>query len=145
MECPGKEAPVYTAGNQILTPLYQVGLMHQCTLIKKVSDDIFIIHENVPVSADCHMKEGITRVHIVNLAGFLWKDDPKNVVPTCTCPANLNIKDCCAGIMVALKHQEEFGGWYGKTFLEKRELLSRRLRADLDPVRICHMFPDAMF
>ena len=37
--------------------------------------------------------------------------------------------------MVALKHRQEFPAWYGKCFMEKRELLSRRLRADLDPVK----------
>ena len=57
---------------------------------------------------------------------------PLQVVPTCTCPANRNVKDCCAGIMHALSKHEKFGGWYGHTW-QKRELLDRRHRADCDP------------
>ena len=64
----------------------------------------------------------------------MWKDDEHNVVPACTCPANRNVNDCCAGIMCALQNQPEFKAWYGKSFLDKKEILSRRLRADLDPV-----------
>ena len=122
----------------------QVSLIPQCTLFKTLGDDIFIIHEIVPTAVDSHMKESITRVHIVNLEGFKWVDDPTNVVPTCTCPANRNLKDCCAGIMLALQQRKEFAAWYSlvPSFLAKRELLSRRLRADLDPVCtflcICH-------
>lgn len=83
------------------------------------------------------MPEDVTRVHIVNLKGFMWKDDEDNVVPTCTCPANINAKDCCAGIMAVLLERDEFKVWYGKsnTFFRK-ELLSRRLRADCDPVSV---------
>lgn len=103
---------------------------------------MFVIYENVPKFADHHMKESIIRVHIVTLTGFMWKDDPANVVPTCTCPANRNLKDCCAGIMVALKERPEFSTWYGSSFLEKKELLSRRLRADLDPVCTICSFGD---
>ena len=110
--------------------------MHQCTLVRQLNENVVIIHEHVPAGADPHMKENVTRVHIVNLTGFNWKDDSTNVVPRCTCPVNRNLKDCCAGIMVALKHRQEFPAWYGKCFMEKRELLSRRLRADLDPVRV---------
>jgi hypothetical protein len=44
--------------------------------------------------------------------------------------------------MLALQQRKEFAAWYGNSFLAKRELLSRRLRADLDPVCtflcICH-------
>jgi hypothetical protein len=112
--------------------------MQQCTLVKKLNENVFVIHENVPVSVDHHMKEPVTRVHVVNMEGFMWKDDERNVVPTCTCPANMNLKDCCAGIMFALKQRDEFTTWYGTTFLDKKELLSRRLRADLDPVRVHH-------
>jgi hypothetical protein len=119
--------------------------MHQCTLFKRLGDEVFIIHENVPTSSDHHMKEHIIRVHIVNLAGFIWKDDSTNVVPTCTCPANRNLKDCCAGIMVALKERKEFAAWYGKSFLDKRELLHRRLRADLDPASTFCIHPDYCF
>jgi len=114
--------------------IHQVGLMQQCTIFKRLGDNVFIIYENVPKFTDHHMKESVVRVHIVNLRDYIWKDDPANVVPTCTCPANRNLKDCCAGIMVALKQRPEFATWYGSSFLEKRELLSRRLRADLDPV-----------
>lgn len=110
----------------------QHALTAQCTLIKRLSDDIFIIYEHVPVSY--HMKEAVTRVHIVSLEGFLWKDCPENIVPTCCCSSNRNVKDCCAGIMFALQHRTEFKGWFDKCFTEKRELLSRRLRADCDPV-----------
>ncbi len=119
--------------------------MHQCTLFKRIGDDVFVIHENVPTSLDHHMKEHIIRVHVVNLRDFKWKDDPTNVVPTCTCPANRNLKDCCAGIMVALKERKEFAAWYGKSFLDKRELLSRRLRADLDPVCAFCIYSDSYF
>ena len=119
--------------------------MHQCTIFRRLGNDVFVIHENVPVSSDYHMKESITRVHVVNMVGFKFKDDDTNVVPTCTCPANRNLKDCCCGIMVALKERQEFPSWYGKSFLEKRELLSRRLRADLDPVCTCCIYPDFYF
>ncbi len=54
------------------------------------------------------------------------------VVPTCTCPANRNAKDCCAGIMTALRHHPRFKDWYGQTW-HKKELLARRHRADCDP------------
>jgi hypothetical protein len=118
---------------------HQIGLIPQCTLVKRLGDDVFIIHEVVPTSADPHMKESITRVHHVNLKGFKWKDDPTNVVPTCSCPANLNLKDCCAGIMFALQQRTEFCQWYGRSF-KKPELLSRRLRADLDPVCVPFVF-----
>jgi len=57
-------------------------------------------------------------------------------VPTCSCPANVNVKDCCAGIMCALSQapaqKERFIGWFGKNWF-KRELLDRRHRADCDP------------
>lgn len=90
------------------------------------------------------MKEAITRVHIVNLEGFLWKDDEDNVVPICTCPANRNSNDCCAGIMKALENRPEFAAWYATGsggWVKKKELLSRRLRADLDPVSVhFHVF-----
>ena len=82
------------------------------------------------------MKETITRVHNVTIAGFLWKDDADNVVPTCTCPSNRNLKDCCAGIMFALQRCPQFADWYGQGFTHHRELLDRRLRADLDPVSV---------
>jgi hypothetical protein len=115
--------------------VHQIGLIPQCTLFKRLGDDIFIIHEDVPIAFDRHMKEPITRVHVVNLKDFGWgKADSTNVVPTCTCPANRNLKDCCAGIMFALQKRTEFTSWYGKSFLAKRELLSLRLRADIDPV-----------
>lgn len=127
---------MYTAGYPYLMPFHQISLMHQCTLVKKLGENVFIVHENVPLSANHHMHEPITRVHVVNMEGYMWEDHERNVVPTCTCPANRNLKDCCAGIMVALKHREEFTAWYGTSFMEKRELLSRRLRADLDPVRV---------
>jgi hypothetical protein len=109
-----------------------MSLMAHCALIRKLSDDVFIIFEHVPVAR--HMKEAVTRVHIVMLQGFLWDDRPENVVPTCSCPANRNLKDCCAGIMFALQHRTEFKTWYGTCYTLKRELLSRRLRADCDPV-----------
>ena len=119
-----------------------MGLIPQCTLFKRLGDDIFIIHEVVPTAVDRHMKEPITRVHVVNLEGFGWgKADSPNVVPTCTCPANRNLKDCCVGIMFALQQRTEFSAWYGNSFLAKKELLSLRLRADIDPVCtlcICH-------
>ena len=54
------------------------------------------------------------------------------VVPTCTCPANRNAKDCCAGIMKALQTHEKFIDWYGQSW-HKKELLDRRHRADCDP------------
>ncbi len=54
------------------------------------------------------------------------------VVPTCTCPANRNAKDCCAGIMKALQTHPKFPDWYGQSW-HKRELLHRRHRADCDP------------
>ena len=54
------------------------------------------------------------------------------VVPTCTCPANRNVKDCCAGIMCALQSQPQFKDWFGRSW-HKRELLARRNRADCDP------------
>ena len=54
------------------------------------------------------------------------------VVPTCTCPANRNAKDCCAGIMHALSKHERFKNWYGQTW-HKKELLAKRHRADCDP------------
>ena len=83
------------------------------------------------------MKEAVTRVHVVNLQLFLWDDTPENVVPTCCCSANRNCKDCCAGIMFALQHRKEFKDWFGTCFTKKKELMSRRLRADCDPV-LCH-------
>jgi hypothetical protein len=90
------------------------------------------------------MKEAITRVHIVSLQDYLWKDDKDNVVPICTCPANRNSNDCCAGIMKALENQPEFAVWYANSsggWVKKKELLSRRLRADLDPVSVhFHVF-----
>ena len=54
------------------------------------------------------------------------------VVPTCTCPANRNAKDCCAGIMHALSQHPRFKTWYVSTW-HLRELLDRRHRADCDP------------
>ena len=104
--------------------------------MRQVGDNLFVIYEHVALVADYHMKEPVTRVHIVNLEDFMWKDDEHNVLPTCTCPANRNLKDCCAGIMFALQRQPKFKDWFGKSFTEKRELLSRRLRADLDPVSV---------
>ena len=95
-----------------------------------------MIFEHVAVVADYHMKEAVTRVHIVNLEHFMWKDVEDNIVPTCSCPANRNLKDCCAGFMYALQLQPKFKEWFGKSFTEKKELLSRRLRADLDPVSV---------
>jgi hypothetical protein len=82
------------------------------------------------------MKEGIVRVHFVNIRGFLWKNDEDNIVPTCTCPTNRNSNDCCAGIMKVLQERPEFAAWYASSdgWVTKKELLSRRLRADLDPV-----------
>lgn len=115
---------------------HQSNLVAQCTLQKQLNDDVFIIYEHVPTNSDHHMKENITRVHVVSLAGFLWKDDEDNVVPTCICPSNRNLKDCCAGIMYALQRRKEFPTWYGKGFMDHRELLDRRLRADLDPVSV---------
>ncbi len=53
------------------------------------------------------------------------------VVPTCTCPASVNVKDCCAGIMCALMTQDRFAAWFGKNWFRK-ELLDRRNRADCD-------------
>jgi hypothetical protein len=109
-----------------------MALIPHCTLIKQLDDNVFIISEHVPIQQ--HMKETVIRVHIVNLKGFLFKDTEDNVVPTCTCPSNRNVKDCCAGIMFALRLRPEFKAWYGTCFTHKRELLSRRLRADCDPV-----------
>lgn len=61
------------------------------------------------------------------------------VVPTCTCPANRNAKDCCAGIMHALSTHERFSDWYGQSWY-KKELLARRHRADYDPfIRIAQV------
>ena len=117
----------------------QISLIAQCTLMRKVGDNLFVIYEHVAIVADYHMKEPVTRVHIVNLENFMWKDDEHNRVPTCTCPANRNLKDCCAGIMFALQQEpfkEKFKEWFAKCFTEKKELLSRRLRADLDPVSV---------
>lgn len=114
--------------------LLQIALIAQCTLIRKVNDDVFVIFEHVPISE--HMKETVTRVHIVSLEDFDWKDTPDNVVPTCTCPSNRNLKDCCAGIMFALQQRPEFKDWYGTCFTHKKEILSRRLRADCDPVSV---------
>ena len=115
---------------------HQITLIQQCTLKKKLNEDVFIIYEHVPTNSNHHMKESITRVHVVNLKGFLFRDDPKNVVPTCTCPSNRNLKDCCAGIMFALSQRSEFSAWYGQGFTFHQELLDRRLRADLDPVSV---------
>jgi hypothetical protein len=102
---------------------------------------VHVLYEDVPKEG--HMKEAIIRVHIVNLEGFLWNDSAENVVPTCTCPANRNSNDCCAGIMKALTKLPEFSAWYSASngWLKKKELLSRRLRADLDPVSVhFHVF-----
>lgn len=64
------------------------------------------------------------------------------VVPTCTCPANVNVKDCCAGIMCALAAQKDrVTCWFGQNWF-KRELLNRRHRADCDPfLEIAQMKP----
>ena len=65
------------------------------------------------------------------------------VVPTCTCPASVNVKDCCAGIMCALAAQKDrFTDWFGQNWF-KRELLHRRHRADCDPfLEIAQMKPN---
>ena len=120
----------------ISSQFHQTALIAQCTLRMQLNDNVFVIYEHVPKTSDRHMKESITRIHIVNLEGFLWKDDATNVTPTCTCPSNCNLKDCCAGIMFAIQRRQEFKEWYGKCFTEKKELLHRRLRADLDPVSV---------
>jgi hypothetical protein len=64
------------------------------------------------------------------------------VVPTCTCAANVNAKDCCAGIMCAIAAQkDQFSCWFGQNWF-KRELLNRRHRADCDPfLEIAQMKP----
>jgi hypothetical protein len=118
----------------------QVSLKSQCTLFRQINEHVIVVHEHVP--KDHHMTEDIIRVHVVNIEGFLWEDSEQNVVPTCCCPANRNMKDCCAGIMFALELQKDrFKQWgFKSSFLEKKELLSRRLRADLDPVRVCFDF-----
>ena len=110
----------------------QVSLIPNCTIQGKVGE-LYVVFESV--AKQDKMPEDVTRVHIVNLKGFMWKDDEDNVVPTCTCPANINAKDCCAGIMAVLQKRDEFKVWYVKTFF-KKELLSRRLRADCDPVSV---------
>jgi hypothetical protein len=128
--------PQCTCHCYFLTQFLQISLIMQCTLKMQLNDDVFIIYENVPSNSDHHMKEDITRVHIVHLTGFLWKDDADNVVPTCTCPSNRNLKDCCAGIMFALQRRQEFSAWFAKGFIHHPELLNRRLRADCDPVSV---------
>ena len=83
------------------------------------------------------MKTASVRCHLYGCHSYTLF---MQVVPTCTCPANRNVKDCCAGIMFALQQQTEFKGWFGKSFLDKKELLSHRLRADLDPVSALYTF-----
>jgi hypothetical protein len=97
---------------------------------------VFIVYEQVQKNSDFHMKENIIRVHVVTTKGFVFEDRADNVAPTCTCPANRNLKDCCAGIMFVLQNRSEFSEWYGKGFIHHPELLNHRLRADLDPVSV---------
>ena len=111
--------------------LLQIALIPNCKLQRKVGD-YYLVLEHVSVDG-VHMKEPVTRVHVVCLAGFEWKDSDTNVVPTCTCPANLNVKDCCPGIMKAIQEHPEFTTtWYNRSWY-KKELLHRRHRVDCDP------------
>ncbi len=108
----------------------QVSLIPNCKIQGQVGE-LHVVFESVPKQDK--MPESVTRVHIVNLKGFMWKDHEDNVVPTCSCPASINSKDCCAGIMAVLQNRAEFKDWYVSTFFRK-ELLHRRHRADCDPV-----------
>ncbi len=112
--------------------LLQVDLIPNCT-VQRTIGDYYVVLETVNKQGP-HMLESVTRVHIVCLAGFEFEDLVTNVVPTCTCPANRNAKDCCAGIMKALESHAKFKDWYqnGNSW-HKKELLHRRHRADCDP------------
>ena len=111
--------------------LLQIALIPNCKLQRKVGD-YYLVLEQVSVDG-VHMKEPVTRVHVVCLAGFEWKDSDTNVVPTCTCPANINVKDCCAAIMKVIQGRPEFTTeWYNRSWY-KKELLHRRHRVDCDP------------
>jgi hypothetical protein len=111
--------------------LLQIALIPNCKVQRKIGDYYLVLEQ---VSKDgVHMKEDVTRVHVVCLAGFQWKDCDTNVVPTCTCPANINVKDCCAGIMKAIGEHPKFTTeWYNRTWY-KKELLHPRHRLDCDP------------
>lgn len=56
----------------------QVILLSNCQFIRQLGD-IVVIFENVHESSEKHMKEAVTRVHVVNLKGFLWKPTDENV------------------------------------------------------------------
>ena len=127
--------------------MLQIALIPNCTLKRSVGD-FHVVLEQVSACRASHTSENSIRVHIVSLAGFEFENTETNVgsiynhvsrfmtqqqvVPTCTCPANRNVKDCCAGIMCALQTHPKFKAWFGRTW-HKKELLARRHRADCDP------------
>jgi hypothetical protein len=127
--------------------MLQIALIPNCTLKRSVGD-FHVVLEQVSACRASHTSESSIRVHIVSLAGFEFENTATNVgsiynhvsrfmtqqqvVPTCTCPASRNVKDCCAGIMCALQTHPKFKSWFGRTW-HKKELLARRHRADCDP------------
>lgn len=79
-------------------------------------------------------------VHVVSMKGFLWRDCPENVPPTClTCPIFLNTKCPCVGIQRALLNVPPDIGdltlsqWLSGQGIFKPEIFNNRLRIDKDP------------
>jgi len=84
--------------------------------------------------------EDCTIVHVVSLKGFLWRDCPENVPPTClTCPVFLNTKCPCVGIQRALLNvppdvpDVTLPQWLSGSGIFRPEIFNNRLRIDKDP------------
>ena len=107
----------------------QINCMASCS-VQHQEGKIVISHESVEATGKT--LERVTVVHITSLEGFLWKDTPENVPPTCCCPEHRNGKGVCCGIMIALQQQPAFSSWFKSNWF-KKELLARRHRGDLDP------------
>lgn len=104
-----------------------------------LGDNMWLLQERVSKHERSRVEDCVI-VHIVILQGFLWKDCPENVPPTClTCPTFLNTKCPCVGIQRALLNVEPPAGcdplpkWLLGKGIFKPEIFNNRLRIDKDP------------
>jgi hypothetical protein len=104
-----------------------------------VGEKMWLLQERV-YKHDRERAEDCIKIHVVSLKGFIWKDCPTNVPPTClTCPTFLNTKCPCVGIQRALLNVNPDVGeltlsqWLLGKGIFKPEIFNNRLRIDKDP------------
>lgn len=104
-----------------------------------LGDRLWLLQEHVRNHKSDRVDD-CTIVHVVSMKGFMWRDCPENVPPTClTCPIYLNTKCPCVGIQRALLNVPPDVGdltlsqWLSGQGIFKPEIFNNRLRIDKDP------------